>query len=84
MPISSSPPPPNPPPGPSPQTRQRRRRPVRLLLLLPYLFLLFPIAYARNTPALWGIPFFYWYQFLWVLIASALIGLVFLRTRDSL
>ena len=71
------------PPSPPPQQR-RRYYPVRLLLLLPYLFLLFPIVYARNTPALWGIPFFYWYQFLWVLIASAVIGLVYLRTRDSL
>ena len=57
---------------------------ARLLLLLPYLALLVPIVYARNTPVLWGIPFFYWYQFLWVLLASAIIGLVFFRTRDSL
>jgi len=27
--------------------------------------------YARATPALWGIPFFYWYQLLWVFLASA-------------
>ena len=66
------------------QTPNRRRGRIRLLLVLPYLALLLPVVYARNTPALWGIPFFYWYQFLWVLLASAIIGLVFLRTRDSL
>ncbi len=69
------------PKSPAPRPRSGR---TRLLLFLPYLALLFPVVYARNTPALWGIPFFYWYQFLWVVLASAIIGLVFLRTRDTL
>ena len=69
---------------PTPPTSGRPSHRIRLLLALPYLALLFPVVYARNTPALWGIPFFYWYQFLWVLLASALIGLVFRRTRNSL
>ena len=73
-------------PGTTAPTPARKRRSgrIRLLLALPYLALLFPLVYARNTPALWGIPFFYWYQFLWVLLASAIIGLVFLRTEESL
>jgi len=29
--------------------------------------------YNFVEPALWGIPFFYWYQFLWVILTSALI-----------
>jgi hypothetical protein len=33
--------------------------------------LLWVSSYARYEPRLWGFPFFYWYQFLWVLITSA-------------
>jgi hypothetical protein len=28
--------------------------------------------YASATPRLWGFPFFFWYQLLWVFIASGL------------
>jgi hypothetical protein len=27
-------------------------------------------SYAQEDPRLWGFPFFYWYQLLWVFIAS--------------
>jgi|SRR5437868_9556026 len=53
-----------------------------LLLILPYLGLCFPQIYARSTPALWGFPFFYWYQFAWVIVASALLGLVYRKLRS--
>ncbi len=61
-----------------------KRRPTRwlLLLLLPYAGLLFPQIYARSTPTLFGFPFFYWYQFAWVLLGSAIMAIVYLRTRD--
>ena len=52
-----------------------------LLLLLPYLGLCFPAIYARATPTLGGFPFFYWYQFAWVLLTSAILGVVYRRTR---
>ena len=26
--------------------------------------------YADDEPELWGFPFFYWYQFAWVFLAS--------------
>ena len=48
-----------------------------LLLLLPYLGLLYPPLYARLEPELWGMPFFIWYQFLWVFITVAITGLVY-------
>lgn len=51
------------------------------VLLLPYLGLLFPQLYARATPALFGFPFFYWYQFAWVPVSAALTALVYCRTR---
>jgi hypothetical protein len=47
-----------------------------LLLLLPFVALLWVPFYNFIEPTAWGIPFFYWYQFLWVLITSALIILV--------
>jgi hypothetical protein len=59
---------------------QRRSRGV-LLLILPYLGLCFPQIYARSTPALWGFPFFYWYQFAWVILASALLGIVYWKRK---
>jgi hypothetical protein len=48
-----------------------------LLLLLPYIALLYPAYYARLEPTLWGFPFFIWYQFLWVFLAVAITGFVF-------
>ena len=52
-----------------------RRRGWYLLLLAPFIGLLFPGWYATKTPKLFGFPFFYWYQFAWV-IAAALITLI--------
>jgi len=59
---------------------------VAVLLAIPVLALLIVPIYAKDGPRLWGFPFFYWYQFLWVFLASgftyaayALIG----RTRGE-
>jgi len=60
---------------------ERARGWWKMLLVLPYLALCFPAVYARSTPALFGFPFFYWYQFAWVVISSALIGLVYWRLK---
>jgi hypothetical protein len=60
---------------------KRKRSRWTLLLALPYLALCFPQIYARSTPALWGFPFFYWYQFAWVILASALLGFVYLKLK---
>jgi hypothetical protein len=61
--------------------KQRRSRWV-ILLLLPYLGLCFPQIYARSTPTLWGFPFFYWYQFAWVIGVSALLGIVYRKLKS--
>jgi len=52
-----------------------------MLLLLPYFGLCFPQIYNRAEPALLGFPFFYWYQFAWVIICSAILGIVYFRTK---
>jgi hypothetical protein len=43
---------------------------VGVLLAIPVLALLLVPIYAKDGPHLWGFPFFYWYQFAWVLLAS--------------
>ena len=69
-------------------TREDRSRRARggarrwyLLLALPFLGLLIPPIYARKDPELFGFPFFYWYQFAWVIVAAALTILVYVKTR---
>jgi hypothetical protein len=52
-----------------------------LPLILPYAGLLFPQIYARQTPVLFGFPFFYWYQFLWVILTSAILGMVYRKLK---
>ncbi len=42
-----------------------------VLLLIPVVALMWVSSYARETPRLWGLPFFFWYQFLWVFLAAA-------------
>ena len=51
-----------------------------LLLLLPFIGLLWPPFYAKDAPRLGGFPFFYWYQFLWVLLGAGLTGVVYWAT----
>ena len=51
------------------------------LLLIPYIALLWVPFYAKSSPSLWGFPFFYWYQFLWVPLTAVLIGWVYWKTR---
>ncbi len=57
--------------------RPRRRHWVLLLLLIPYAALLLPGLYAHADPRLAGVPFFIWYQFLWVILGVAVTGVVY-------
>ncbi len=43
-----------------------------VLLALPVIALLWVSSYNRETPRLWGFPFFFWYQFLWVFLCAGL------------
>jgi hypothetical protein len=52
------------------------------LLLLPFIGLLWVPFYNFQEPALFGFPFFYWYQLAWVPITALLIWLVY-RTRTA-
>lgn len=46
-----------------------------LCLFAPFIGILWVDSYARIEPTLIGIPFFYWYQMLWV-FASAVLTIV--------
>ena len=52
-----------------------------VLLAPPYVALLIPAFYARETPAVYGIPFFYWYQMVWICVSALLTGFVYLKVR---
>jgi hypothetical protein len=55
-----------------------------VLLLLPFIGLLWVPFYNFTEPSLMGFPFFYWYQLAWVPISSLLIWLVYRsRTPDE-
>ena len=68
---------------PSPDEREGLRfSPWNLLLLLPFLMLVTPwINFAE--PRLFGMPFFYWIQFAWVVVGVVAVGIVFVKTRDE-
>jgi hypothetical protein len=54
-----------------------RARWVRLLLLPPFVAMLWVPSYNTTEPAWLGLPFFYWYQLLWIPLSAVLIGIVY-------
>jgi hypothetical protein len=59
------------------RSRKKIRSWLLLLLLLPYIVLLWPPLYNFRDPEFGGIPFFYWFQLLWVLITALLTAVVY-------
>lgn len=67
------------------ETETRQRAPKRRWLV-PLIFLPFPAVlwvpfFNSTAPALAGIPFFYWYQLLWIVLGAALTIFVYLATE---
>lgn len=58
--------------------RRGVRRWVLLLLIVPFIGTLWVSTFTSVTPELWGIPFFYWYQFLWIGISAAITIIVYI------
>ena len=56
---------------------------VAVLLLAPFVALLWVGSYAKDEPRLWGFPFFYWYQLMWVFIASASTYVAYVLVRNA-
>lgn len=53
------------------------------LLLVPFGATLIPPLYARSAPALFGFPFFYWYQILWIVLSALIVWVVYTATKES-
>jgi hypothetical protein len=64
----------------STRSTSNTRRGLLWLLVIPFIATLWVPFYQGATPALAGIPFFYWYQFLWVIITAVLTAVLFLVT----
>ena len=56
---------------------------VALLILAPIVALMWVGSYSNEDPKLWGFPFFYWYQLLWVFIASGCTYLAYLLVHNA-
>jgi len=59
----------------------RPARWARLLLLLPFVASLWVGFYNSAEPMVAGIPFFYWYQLLWVILSAIIIAFVYVVER---
>ncbi len=64
-----------PPAGRMPEHRPHHW--ARLLLLIPFVAVLWVPFYNSVDPMLYGVPFFYWYQLLWIILSALLIVIVY-------
>jgi hypothetical protein len=59
-------------PGP-----ESKRHWLRILFVLPFIAILWVSSYNRLEPYLFGFPFYYWYQLLWVIIGAAIAAVIY-------
>ncbi|HEU4947361.1 MAG TPA: DUF3311 domain-containing protein [Kribbella sp.] len=48
-----------------------------VLLVISVVVPLMVSTYAKDEPRLWGFPFFYWYQLMWVFISAIVVSLAY-------
>jgi hypothetical protein len=53
-----------------------------LLLLVP-IFMVFTPMFNFDSPRLFGMPFYYWFQFAWVPVGVICVGVVYFKTKDT-
>ena len=63
------------------ETSRRHSRGWYWLLLIPLVGTLIPTLYNQEDPTFIGIPFFYWYQLLWVPLSVLVTWTVYQRTK---
>jgi Protein of unknown function (DUF3311) len=66
-----------------PMKEQSRTRLNYLLLLVPFVGLLCVPLYDTDAPEVAGIPFFYWYQLVWIPVTVFLTWIVYRRVRHD-
>ena len=54
-----------------------------MLLLIQFIAVLWPPFYNRVEPEWIGMPFFYWYQLLWVIIGAVLTQSCILQLKSK-
>ncbi len=53
-----------------------------LLFVVQIAVILWPPLYNRVAPSWLGIPFFYWFQLLWVIVGAIITAIVYFVTDD--
>ncbi len=64
-----------------PPPRRSDRSPWNWLLVVPVVVPLLTFLFNKETPRLAGFPFFYWVQFLFIVLGVGCTTLVYLMTR---
>jgi hypothetical protein len=64
------------------EARKKSVRSWYVLLLVPFVGMLWVPFYDSLEPRVLGVPYFYWYQFLWILVGAAITGIVYFGTRE--
>ena len=82
MTLGNPPTPARPEDGPPP-TDKGKMALATVLLLIPIVVLMAVPHYAKEEPTLFGFPYFFWYQFLWVFLCSALTYTAFRLTLSA-
>jgi hypothetical protein len=54
-----------------------------LLFLVQFVAVLWPPFYNRAEPSWIGLPFFYWYQLLWVVLGAAITAVIYFATASD-
>lgn len=62
---------------------RRRRLWWYLLFIAQFAAVCWPPLYNKAEPQVAGIPFFYWYQLLWIVIGGVLTAIVYFATEKS-
>ncbi|MEO8877007.1 MAG: DUF3311 domain-containing protein [Polyangiaceae bacterium] len=61
--------------------RVTRFRALHVLLVVPFIGTLWVPFFNKVEPTLGGVPFFYWYQFMWIPIGASITALLYFVTR---
>ena len=63
---------------PAPQPSRFKRTVWYVLLFIPFFVAIWVPLFNRVEPSFYGIPFFYWFQFVWIVVAAIVTGLAYL------
>lgn len=59
------------------RTQRKKRTWLYILLIIPFIALLYPPFYNFAEPTFIGIPFFYWFQLLWIILTAIITAVVY-------